>query len=61
MHPDTTESVIIKVSLRQKRRPVDNIPFYNFLIQKIARILGMVKLDKKYFNPNSPIIMPLEK
>jgi hypothetical protein len=61
VHPATSEPVTVKVALRQKRRAADSIHFYNVLIRKIARILGMVQMNRNYFNPNSPIIMPVEK
>lgn len=60
-HPVTNESVSIKIHLRQKRRAADSIHFYNVLIRKIARILGMVQMNRNYFNPHSPIFMPVEK
>ena len=60
-HPVTNEAVAIKIHLRQKRRAADSIHFYNVLIRKIARILGMVQMHRNYFNPNSPIFMPVEK
>jgi len=61
MHPATDEPVEVKLTLRQKRRAADSIHFYNVLIRKTARILGMVQMNRNYFNPNSPIIMPVEK
>ncbi|KAK4035484.1 hypothetical protein OUZ56_027572 [Daphnia magna] len=60
-HPATNEAVTVNIVLRQKRRAADSIHFYNVLIRKIARILGMVQMNRNYFNPNSPIIMPVEK
>ncbi|XP_046444818.1 piwi-like protein Ago3 [Daphnia pulex] len=61
MHPATNEPVEVKLTLRQKRRAADSIHFYNVLIRKIARILGMVQINRNYFNPSSPIFMPAEK
>lgn len=61
MHPATNEPVEVKLTLRRKRRAADSIHFYNVLIRKIARILGMDQMNRNYFNPNSPIIMPVEK
>ena len=51
----------MKIILRQKRRAADSIHFYNVLIRKIAHILGMVQMNRNYFNPNSPIQLPAEK
>jgi hypothetical protein len=61
MHPATNEPVEVKLTLRQKRRAADSIHFYNVLIRKIARILGMVQINRNYFNPSSPIFMAAEK
>lgn len=51
----------MKIILRQKRRAADSIHFYNVLIRKIAGILGMVQMNRNYFNPNSPIQLPDDK
>ena len=61
-HPVTNESVAIKIHLRQNRSATDRIHFYNLLINsEIARILGMVQMHQNCFNPNSRILMPVEK
>lgn len=60
-HPATEEPVTVKIHLRQKRRAADSIHFYNVLLRKIARILGMVQMNRNYFNPNSPMMVPEHK
>lgn len=52
---------MVKVILRQKKRAVECLHFYNVLLRKIARILGMVQMNRNYFNPNSPIMLNEEK
>lgn len=57
----TNELVTVKIILKQKRRFSECVQFYNVLFRKIARILGMVQMNRNYFNPKSPILMPVEK
>ena len=48
VHPVTEETIKVNIVLRQKRRAADCIHFYNVLIRKIARILGMVQITENH-------------
>ena len=61
IHPVTGEVVLVKIIMRQKRQTSDCIHFYNLLIRKVASILGMVQMNRSYYNPHSPIILNSEK
>ena len=59
--PVTNEAVAIKIHLRQKRCTAESVTFYSGLMNKIENFLGMVKMHRNHFNPNSPIFLPEEK
>ena len=60
-HPVTNEAVAIKIHLRQTRCTAVSVTFYSGLMNKIENFLGMVKMHRNHFNPNSPIFLPEEK
>lgn len=53
--------MLVKILFRQKKSASDCIHFYNILIRKIATILGMVQMNRSYYNPRSPIAIPEER
>lgn len=60
-NPVDGHQVTIKVLYKRKQRMSENIQFYNILFQRIMKVLQMVEMGRKNFDPSAPKLIPQHK
>lgn len=57
-NPVDGHDVTIKIIYKRKQRMSENIQFYNILFQRIMKVLKMVEMGRKNFDPSAPKLIP---
>lgn len=51
-------TVTIRLLYKRKQRMSENIQFYNILFQRIMKVLKMIEMGRKNFDPSAPKLIP---
>lgn len=51
-------TVTIRLMYKRKQRMSENIQFYNILFQRIMKVLKMIEMGRKNFDPSAPKLIP---
>ncbi|XP_053697192.1 protein argonaute-3 [Sabethes cyaneus] len=57
-NPVDGHEVTIKIIFKRKQRMSENVQFYNILFQRIMKVLKMVEMARKNFDPSAPKLIP---
>ncbi|XP_058446425.1 protein argonaute-3 [Malaya genurostris] len=57
-NPVDGHQVTIKIMYKRKQRMSENVQFYNILFQRIMKVLKMVEMARKNFDPSAPKLIP---
>lgn len=57
-NPVDGHDVTIKILYKRKQRMSENIQFYNILFQRIMKVLKMIEMGRKNFDPSAPKLIP---
>ncbi|XP_055590596.1 protein argonaute-3 [Uranotaenia lowii] len=57
-NPVDGHEVTIKIIYKRKQRMSENIQFYNILFQRIMKVLKLVEMGRKNFDPSAPKLIP---
>lgn len=57
-NPVDDHQVTIKIIFKRKQRMSENVQFYNILFQRIMKVLKMVEMARKNFDPSAPKLIP---
>lgn len=57
-NPVDGHEVTIRLLYKRKQRMSENIQFYNILFQRIMKVLKMIEMGRKNFDPSAPKLIP---